>query len=131
MTIEIQEKNVLHNKKDRNDFINLLWDLYKDDPNWVPPLKMALVEMFDPKHPFYATGTLKCWMAYKDGKPVGRISASINENHNKFHDVKAGFFGFFECINDQEVADKLFAVAEDYLKTHGMESIQGLRRPSF
>lgn len=130
MSLEIREKNVLHNKKDRNDFINILWDLYKDDPNWVPPLKMALNEMFDPKHPFYATGTLKCWMAYKDGKPVGRIAASINEQHNKFHEEKTGFFGFYECIEDQEVSDKLLNVAEDYLRTHGMKVVQGPFNPS-
>ena len=79
MSIEVKELDLLHNKKDRSSFINLPWELYKDDENWVPPLKLALEDLLNPKHPFYQTGSIKAWIALKNERPVGRIISVINK----------------------------------------------------
>lgn len=130
MSLQIIEKDVLNNKKDLNEFIDLPWHLYKNDPLWVPPLKMAVKDLLNPKHPYYETAKGKFWIAYKNGVAVGRIAAYVNDEHIKFHNEKIGFFGFYECIEDQEVSDSLFKAAEEYLKTEGMTKVQGPYNPS-
>lgn len=113
------------NKKDFNNFINFPWKLYKNDPNWVPPLKMAVKEQFSPKHPFYETSKAKSWLAMIDNEIKGRIVAVINKTHNEFHEEECGFFGFFETTEDPRVAKALLDKAEDYLKGEGMKIIRG------
>ena len=70
-------------KKELNQFIRFPYELYKNDPNWVPPLIIEREEFFDPgKNPFYDHAEVKLFLALKNDKPVGRISAQINFNHN-------------------------------------------------
>ena len=102
MSLKIQEVDILNNKKDQKRFINLQWDLYGKDKHWVPQLKLALKDQFDPKHPFYKTSDTKAWIAIKDGKDVGRIQAIVNHKHNEFHKEEIGFYGFFEAIDDKD-----------------------------
>jgi hypothetical protein len=123
--VKVIELDVLNNKKDRKKFVNLPWDLYKDIPSWVPPLKIAVSEMLMPKHPFYAKGSLKAWMIEKDGKLIGRIAAILNPAHNEFHDENCGFYGFFEAIDDKEVFKVLFDTAQAWLKEQGMSEMRG------
>ena len=92
-------------------FINLPWTIYRDDPYWVPPLKSEVRELLSLKHPFYQHAQRKLFLALDSGMPVGRVAAIINNRHNEFHSEKSGFFGFFECVDDLEVADSLFLVA--------------------
>ena len=103
-------------KKELKKMLHLPWSLYKNDKNWIAPLKMALNDIFSPKHPFYETSRICSWMAFKDDKAIGRVIAVINDRHNEFHNEKQGFFGFFECIDDQFVADTLLETAEKWLK---------------
>jgi hypothetical protein len=118
-------------KKDRKRFVKLLWKLYKGDPNWVPPLIIDRLSMIDKeKHPFYKDADMEMFLAEKDGELVGRIAAIVNHNHNKFHNDKVGFFGFYECINDQQVSDKLFDTARNWLKEKGMTVMRGPMNPS-
>ena len=70
------------------------------------------------------------FLAHKDGKIAGRIAAITNENHNKFHEDNLGFFGFFESINDSEVANALFEQVENWLKEHGKDGMMGPTNPS-
>lgn len=130
MTIEVQEVDVLRNKKEQKRFIDLQWKLYKGDPIWVPQLKLSLKEQFSPKHPFYKTAEIKSWIAVKDGEDVGRIQAIINNKHNEFHDENIGFYGFFESIEDTEVFKALFSAAEDYLRSQGKTEMRGPANPS-
>lgn len=130
MDLKIVEVDLLNNKKDRLAFINLPWTLYKDDPHWIPVLKMAQEEIFKKNHPFYQVGHIKAWIARKDGVDVGRIVAIINDRHNQFHNEKTGFYGFFESIDDQKVSQALFQRAEDYIKSQGMNKIRGPLNPS-
>jgi GNAT superfamily N-acetyltransferase len=118
------------NKRDLNKFIDLPFSIYKDNPFWVPPLKITVKDLFKPKHPFFDHGKTKSWIAEIDGKVVGRITAVVNDAHNEFHQEKCGFFGFFECIDDKQVASELFKQVENYLKAEGMDTIRGPVGPS-
>ena len=113
-------------KKLRAKFIDFPHDLYEGDPNYVPELFVAQDDMLNPaKHPFYKHSSVQLFLAYQDEKIVGRIAAIYNTNHNKFNNVNEGQFGFFDCINDQEVANKLFQEAEAWVKNKGANNIVG------
>lgn len=116
---------------DTKKFIDFIYTLYKDDPNWVAPLRMDREKLIDKKkNPFYTHSRMELYLAERDGKVIGRIGAIVNDNHNKEHNDKVGFFGFFECINDQEVANALFAEAKNYLRSQGMDAMRGPANPS-
>ncbi|MBR9977627.1 MAG: hypothetical protein KFH87_06015 [Bacteroidetes bacterium] len=112
-------------------FIKLQWAFYKNDPHWVPPLLMDRKKLLSrKKNPFYKHAEMQLFVARKDDTPVGRIAAIVNENHNREHQDKVGFFGFFECINEQEVADALFDAAAAWLRGKGMDTMRGPVNPS-
>ena len=113
-------------KKELKQFIMLPFKLYKNDPHWVAPLIMDQKNFFDPnKNPYYEHSDVQLFLALKDDRVIGRISAHTNTQHNKFHEDKVGFFGFFESINNQEVTDKLIQAANDWLKVKGMDTMRG------
>ncbi len=129
MTITIREINLSY-KKDLKEFIELPWSIYKNDPHWVPPLKMAVKDLLNQnKHPFYQTATAKAWLAELDGKIVGRIMAIHNHAYNKYQNSKLGFFGFYEAINNDEVSSLLFNTAAASLKSEGLTAMQGPMNP--
>ncbi len=117
-------------QKDLKEFLDLPFHLYKDSKYWVPPLLLAVKEFFEPKHPFNEVGTITSWIARKDNQAVGRISAITNSVHEKTYNEKCGFFGFYECINDESISNALFETAENYLKGLGMTKIKGPVHPS-
>ena len=109
-----------------NDFIRFEWKINRNDPNWVPHLLMERKEFLDPKiNPFFEHSEVAYFMAYKNGESAGRIAAVVNHAHNSFHEDAVGFFGLFECINDQEVADALIAQAKKFVASKGMTSLRG------
>jgi len=120
--VEIRE---VSGKQALNTFIRVPWNIYKDDPNWVPPLIVERKKAFSPKHPFFKHAIWRAWIAYRDGKPVGRISAQIDELHLKQSDSKSGFFGLIEAPDDDEVFTALFEAAETWLRDQGMQQITG------
>jgi hypothetical protein len=111
--------------KDMKAFIAVPWLIYRDDPNWVPPLKFERREAFSEKNPFFEHARWQAWLAYLDGVPVGRISAQIDSLYLERHDEHTGFFGLFEAIDDVAVFEALFAAAEQWLKQQGMKTILG------
>lgn len=120
-------------KKGLKTFIDLTWRLYnfKDHPQWVPPLRVAVKEALDTEHnPFYKRASIQLFLAEKKGKTVGRIAAIENRAHNEFHGDKTGFYGFFECTDDQDVANALFDAAAEWLAKRGLTSMQGPMNPS-
>src|ERR1019366_4252228 len=121
----------ISSKQDKLRFVRMMWDIYRGDPNWVPPLEMDRMKLIDEKkNPFYGHADVRFWIAERDGKPVGRISANVNERYNEFQHERAGFFGFFECVNDPSVAKPLFDVAENFLREKGMNVVYGPANPS-
>ncbi len=118
-------------RKQQKQFMELIWQLYKGDPNWVPPLRMNQEELVGfRRHPFYENAKCRAFIVEKDGKVVGRIVGIINHGHNQRYKEKRGFFGFFDCIDDQEAANHLFRAAAEYLKSEGMTDVRGPCNPS-
>ncbi len=100
--------------------------LYKDDPNYVYPLISERKEFFDiKKNPFYRTARVKLFLAKAGSDLAGRIATCINYDHNEFHAEQVGFFGFFDCPDDYEIASTLLKVAMITLKREGMEKMRG------
>ncbi len=110
---------------DLKAFIKVPWSIYRDDPSWVPPLKFERKEAFSEKNPFFAHARWQAWLAYRDGVPVGRISAQIDSLYLERHDAHSGFFGLIEAPEDPAVFAALFGTAETWLKEQGMNSALG------
>lgn len=114
------------NRSDLKTFITLPWRLYKNDPAWVPPLKQERFDFLNSKkNPFFEHADVELFLAERSGKTVGRISAQIDHLHNQTHNEHTGFFGLFECEDNQETADALLGNAEGWLKSRGMTAIRG------
>jgi len=113
-------------KKQRAKFIDFPHDLYENDPNYVPEIFLGQDDLLNSaKHPFYKHSSVQPFLAYRDGKIVGRIAAIWNVHHNEFNQVSEGQFGFFDCIDDQDVANALFDAAIDWVKAKGGNTIVG------
>lgn len=126
--IEVQAVN---SRKDVINFIKFPWQIYKNTPNWVPPLISDRKKVMDrQKNPFYKHAEVEYFLARKNGRILGRIAAILNHAHNTVHHENIGFFGFFECVNDQLVANALFEKVRDLLKTRGVSAIRGPASPS-
>jgi GNAT superfamily N-acetyltransferase len=118
-------------KKDLMQFIKFQWKIYKGDPYWVPPLIMDRKKLLNrEKNPFYKHAEIEMFLAEKDGEIVGRIAAIKNDLHNKYHNDKVGFFGFFESINNQQIANALFDKVKEWLKLKGCDAMRGPANPS-
>lgn len=116
----------MRSKADLKAFMKLPWRIYRNDPQWVPPLLGELEKVLDPKgHPFHEHAEVALFLARLNGAVVGRISASINHLYNDFHEAKVGNFGFFECIDDLEVARALLDRAFDWNAERGMSVLMG------
>lgn len=120
------------NRQDQKRFINMQWDLYSGDPNWVPPLIQTVKENAGFAHqPFYDENACENFIVTQGDKTVGRITAIVNKGHNERFQEKRGFYGFFESIDDQEVANLLFGETCKYLaQEHGLTDIRGPVNPS-
>ncbi len=122
---------IVSTKKDLSDFIKFPFTVYKNFPNWVPPLNMEQKNLLNrEKNPFFENAEADYFIAERDGKIVGRIAAIKNNLHLKFHNDDSGHFGFFECINDQEAANALFDKAKDWMKSKGLKIMKGPANPS-
>ncbi len=113
-------------KEGREAFIRLPWALYRGDPNWVPPLVRDMRRMLDPDvHPFHRHSEVRLHLAFRGERPVGRIAAIRNRNHEAFHQEPVGFFGFYETPDDPEVADALLDAAAAWLRDRGLRTMRG------
>jgi hypothetical protein len=118
--IKVDSKNLLR------QFIDLPHDIYAGDPNYVPMLYMEQEALLNPKKsPFWQHSTAACFLAKKDGRFVGRIAAIRNNNHIRFTGRQEGFFGFFDAVDSDEVAQKLFDTAAGWLQAEGLEKMIG------
>lgn len=116
----------VRNKKELRQFIRFPWKVYNNDLYWVPPLLSEQKDLFNQKNnPFFRHAEVEHFLARRSGNVVGRITAIVNHNHNSFHNDKVGFFGFFECLNDDEAADGLLSTAQRWLKGKGMDTMRG------
>ncbi len=112
-------------RKTRNTFIRLPWSLYKDDPMWIPPLLLERRMHISPKNPYFEHATCCFWIAFRDGNPVGRISAQIDHLHLERHRDGTGFWGMLEAEDNIETFRELLNTAESWLCSKGMKQARG------
>ena len=129
MTIEIRP---VTSRRELRRFVGFPWQLYneKDHPHYVPPLRLAVSDALDRSKPFYKDADRELFLAVRDGTVVGRIAAIENRAHNHYHKDRVGFWGFFECIDDQAVADRLFEAAGQWLASRNLDVMRGPVMPS-
>jgi len=107
-------------------FVDVAWRVNAGDPNWVPPLRMVVEGTLDRrKHPFHRHAEVAYFVAERRGETVGRVAAIVNRLHNEYHGERTGFFGLFECEDDQEAAGALLEAAAAWLRARGMERMRG------
>ncbi len=111
--------------------MDLPYSLYQTDPYWVPPLRIAQKQLLNQrKHPFYAHAEMQCFLARRNGSVAGRIAAIIDRNYNQFQKEESGSFGFFESVNDSQVAGALLESMRTWLRERGARVIRGPFNPS-
>jgi GNAT superfamily N-acetyltransferase len=113
-------------------FIGVSWRVHdRARGPWVPPLRVMVKDTLAPRRdPFWRNADRALFVALRDGRPVGRIAAIENRSHNAHHGDRLGFFGFFECVDDGEVAAALLARAADWLRGRGLTAMRGPMSPS-
>jgi hypothetical protein len=123
MTIDVLPAT---SKPDREAFLRVPWKLYASMPSWVPNPLLLQRDAIDPKkNPFFGHGEAELFLARRDGDVVGRVSASIDRDHNVTHGERTAFFGFFDCVEDKDVALSLLATAEGWARERGMTAVRG------
>lgn len=115
------------NQRSIQQFLNLPFRIYRDDPHWVSPLLNDIESVFDPeKNNFFQFGKCTRWVLLDDnGSAIGRIAAFINEKKAYNEEQPTGGCGFFECIEDEKAAFMLFDQAKTWLISHGMKAMNG------
>jgi hypothetical protein len=121
--LEIRE---VSNKKELQLFVEFPFTLYKGNAYWVPPVKSDEMKQLQPEtNPAYLTCDARFWTCWEDGNCVGRIGAVINHDYNKKTNSKLGRITRIEFIDKPDVSDKLFDVAENWLRENGMTAVHG------
>ncbi len=115
---------------DLSRFFDVAEPIYAGDPNWVAPLRSDVAKVFKDENPFFRHGEMQLFIARRGGRDVGRIAAILDRNHNSFHGEKAAFFGFFESIDDPEVAGKLLDAAAVWGRERKMTLLRGPMNPT-
>ena len=120
------EKIDTENKSQVKRFVEFYYDLYKDCPQWVPPLFMdAYLPLNRKKHPFFKYSDADFFLAVRDGRVVGRICAGVNKLFNEYHKAKKAQFYFFDTIDDLEVARALFETVFHWARERGLDTVIG------
>jgi hypothetical protein len=122
MTIEIRETPI---GGDLRDFLNVVDYVYKNDANYVRPLNMDVKDRLSRKNPFFNHAEGTTFTAHKNGWCVGRVTAQVDHAHLNLHKDEAGFFGFLDTVDDQEVVNALLDRARTWLSRRGMKRIRG------
>ncbi len=120
-------------EKDLMNFIKFPWKVYKEDKYWVPPLISEIKTILDEnKNPFWKHSEKQIFLAVgnNENEVLGRIAGVIDRNFVRFQNEKTGFFSFFECINNYEVAENLFSAVEEWLLKKGIKKMLGPTSPS-
>ncbi|MGB0544576.1 MAG: GNAT family N-acetyltransferase, partial [Longimicrobiales bacterium] len=133
MTLEIRQ---VDGRRGVARFIDVAWQV--NDTNtrrggpgaWVPPLRRVVGDALNPKSPFYRDADRALFVAERNGVPVGRVAAIENRGHNRHHDDRVGFFGFFETVDDAEVSSRLLDQAEAWLRGRSLTRARGPISPS-
>lgn len=123
LTIETVDSS---SRSQMNTFINFPFSLYKDVPQWVPPIRLDIRSMLNPKkHPFYQHSDAQPFLAKRDNKIVGRIVAMENRLYNQVHQKKQANFSLLESVNDLSVLERLMNAVGDWARERGLNELVG------
>ncbi len=118
-------------RREQREFLNLPWQLYRGDSNWIPPLRLEQKGLVGfRRHPFHQDAETQAFIAVRNGETCGRVLAIVNHAHNRWHQDKLGFFGFFESIDDAHVSTPLLQRVCTWLADRGMTAVRGPTNPS-
>lgn len=115
----------VNTEKELEEFLKFPLRLYSKDNNYVPPLISEQKKQFSKNNPFFNHAKVDLFLVKSKKEILGRIAGILNKRHIEFHNECAGFFGFFECVNEQKVANILLDTVSDMLRRNGMEIIRG------
>jgi GNAT superfamily N-acetyltransferase len=120
------EVRPVRSRRELMRFVKLPWRIYRNEPLWVPPLVSERKRHLDrDRNPFFEHAEAEYFLAWRDGEPVGRISAHVDQRFNEFQDNDWGLFGFFECEEDHITANALLYAAEGWLRERGRDRMVG------
>jgi hypothetical protein len=126
--------HAVRGRRELAEFVNLPWQLYRGDPNWIAPLKASVRAMLDQRrHPFYAGGReaeIELFLARDGREVVGRVAAILSQRHNECHRETIAFFGFFESVDNPAVAAELLGAVESWARERGATAVRGPASPS-
>ncbi len=120
----VDAENKLH------EFVQFPYDLYKENPYWVGELKADTLKLLRPDNAFWRRARRKLLLAYQNGRVAGRLCVLVNEVYNEYQKENIGFFGFFECVQDESVCHALFDEGEKWLRAQGVTAVRGPANPS-
>lgn len=114
-------------------FVNVPWQIHRNDPNWTPPLRadllgsrvLRITGLLTPAHPYHEHADVTHFLARNGRGLLGRVSAAVNHRFNEYYNTRIGFFGFFDTVDDYEVARLLLDNARRWLAQQGMETMRG------
>jgi hypothetical protein len=116
----------VRNRRELKRFVKVPFHLHRDHPQWVPPLIGERMQFLNrKKNPWFEHGEAEYFVAERDGEPVGRITAQVDERWDEFQGGRDAMFGFFETVEDPEVAGALLDVAEGWARQRGRERLIG------
>src|SRR5688572_33477900 len=123
---EALEIRPVRTRRDMNAFIRAAFRAQAHNPKWTPALDMEAHEFFNPKHsPFAKENEIECYVALREGEPVGRIAAIVNRAHLTCHKDGTGHFGFIEAIDDRDVFKALTDEADRFVRALGLKRLMG------
>jgi GNAT superfamily N-acetyltransferase len=115
---------------EKKEFLSFPYQLYNEQKLWIPPLMMEQKKLIDTQqNPFYDEADLALFVATLNGKTAGRIAAIHNKAYNRYHKTNIGFFGFFDCIDDQRVCNLLIKAVGDWFSERGITEVLGPTSP--
>jgi hypothetical protein len=117
-------------RRDLSRFFDVADRIYRDDPNWVAPLRADVAKVFSEENPFFRHAEIQLFLARRGGRDVGRIAAILDRHHNDFQQEQTAFFGYFESENDGATAGALFDAAAGWARERGMRILRGPANPS-
>jgi hypothetical protein len=106
-------------------FVDVPFRILGGDPDWIPPLRLSVYDRLSPRHPSMQHQQVALWVAYRRGRPVGRIGACVDTSFNEYQGVRWGWVGFFDAFDDPEVAGALFDTGCSWTARHGADTCVG------
>jgi hypothetical protein len=118
-------QQVNDSRRGMRDFVSFPYGLYRRDGNWCPPLRLERKRFFSPHNPFVRRNRIAFFVAYDRDRPVGRVTAHIDDGHNLHWHSRHAFFGFYESADNMEVSEGLMQSAEAWARSNGMRALSG------